>query len=425
MEVNKDVIKLDDFPLNPIQDQIYEIIPDKAKIVASTNRLFNKYPTRYISAVPRFAINAYSKAGDTVLDPFCGSGTTAIESMLLGRNAMSIDIDPFARLLIKVKTTVYTKKDINYLDALVKQIREMSPVEGIQYPIPDIPNIEKWFCKHSILWLSFLKYSIDTLAADNQNIKDYLYVVLSGIIRKVSNADEVSPKPYISTKYPKTPSDPAELFFKVEDMYREAIIDFSETVAPLSCKSAILESNDARTINSGCFIDLAVTSPPYINAYDYVRSLRFEDMWLGLASDEELKKNKQSYIGTEIAKSFYDNYTYALQSDTLVPITEEIAKVDAKRAGIVNTYFEDMARNMIAVREQLKQNGRYVIVVGDSNIRGQNIPTAKVLSEIAEKNGYSFELSFKYVIRDRYLHLPRGDRGGIIKYDEVLVLKKN
>ena len=96
-----EVIKLDDFPINPIQDQIYEIIPDKTKIVASTNRLFNKYPTRYISAMPRFAINAYSKAGETVLDPFCGSGTTAIEAMLLGRNAMSIDIDPFARFSIR------------------------------------------------------------------------------------------------------------------------------------------------------------------------------------------------------------------------------------------------------------------------------------------------------------------------------------
>ena len=120
-----EVIKLDDFPINPIQDQIYEIIPDKTKIVASTNRLFNKYPTRYISAVPRFAINAYSKAGETVLDPFCGSGTTAIEAMLLGRNAMSIDIDPFARLLIKVKTTVYSKEDIDFLDEVVRKIKEM------------------------------------------------------------------------------------------------------------------------------------------------------------------------------------------------------------------------------------------------------------------------------------------------------------
>ena len=390
-----EVIKLDDFPINPIQDQIYEIIPDKTKIVASTNRLFNKYPTRYISAVPRFAINAYSKAGETVLDPFCGSGTTAIEAMLLGRNAMSIDIDPFARLLIKVKTTVYSKEDIDFLDEVVRKIKEMSPDESFQYPIPGIPNIEKWFCDKSILWLSFFKYTIDKLAADNQNVKDYLYVVLSGIIRKVSNADEVSPKPYISTKYPKTPADPSELFFKVENMYREAIIGFSEAVAPLHCNSTILESNNARTINAENTIDLAVTSPPYINAYDYVRSLRFED-----------------------------KYRYASQSETVVPIVEKITEVDAKRAAIVNTYFEDMAKNMIAVREELKQNGRYVIVVGDSNIRGQSIPTAKVLAEIAEKNGYIFELSFKYVIRDRYLHLPRGNRGGIIKYDEILVLKK-
>ena len=152
-----EVIKLDDFPINPIQDQIYEIIPDKTKIVASTNRLFNKYPTRYISAVPRFAINAYSKAGETVLDPFCGSGTTAIEAMLLGRNAMSIDIDPFARLLIKVKTTVYSKEDIDFLDEVVRKIKEMSPDESFQYPIPGIPNIEKWFCDKSILWLSLLQ----------------------------------------------------------------------------------------------------------------------------------------------------------------------------------------------------------------------------------------------------------------------------
>ena len=43
---------------------------------------------------------------------------------------------------------------------------------------------------------------------------------------------------------------------------------------------------------------------------------------------------------------------------------------------------------------------------------------------MAEQNGYVRELSFRYVIRDRYLHLPRGGRGGIIHYDDVLVLRK-
>lgn len=419
-----DIIKLDDFPLDPGQDQIYEIIPDKAKIVASTNRLFNKYPTRYISAVPRFAIKRYSNPGDFVIDPFCGSGTTAIEAMLLGRNAVSVDIDPFARLLIKVKTTIYSQKDLDELNDVVDRMHGMTPDNSATYPRPALQNLEKWFTDDAILKLSFLKYQIDNLAAANQAIHDYLYVVLAAIIRKASNADNVSPKPYISTRFPKRPEDAIELFYKTEALYRPAITEFSCMVAPLSVTSSILGTNDARVITADHQIDLAVTSPPYINAYDYVRSLKFEDIWLGLADEQQLRQNRKSYVGTETSNSFYAEYNYATLSPMLMAIVKEIQQVDKKRAGIVMTYFEDMAKNMAAIRDALKCGGHYVIVVGDSNIRGQAIPTAKILTEIAENIGYTFDLSFKYVIRDRYLHLPRSGRGGIIKYDEILCLKK-
>lgn len=419
-----DVIRIDDFPMNPKQDQIYEVIPDKSKIVSSTNRLFNKYPTRYISAVPRFAIKAYSNLGDYVLDPFCGSGTTAIEAMLLGRNAMSIDVNQFARLLIRVKTTIYSDDDIRFLKDVIKTIKAKQPKECEDIALPKIPNIDKWFCEKSKTGLAFLKHEIDTTTSCNKKIKDYLYVVLAGIIRKVSNADEVSPKPYVSARFPKTPADPYELFFKTEEMYREAIIEFSRSVSSLKCSSIILDSMDARVIETNQMIDLAVTSPPYINAYDYVRSLRFEDMWLELATDEELRISRKKYIGTEVPDSFCNSFEYAKQSSSLSPIVDQISKIDNRRSTIVSTYFEDMAKNLIAVHQKLKEGGRYVIVVGDSNIRGQVIPTAKILSEIAVNNGYVFEKSFKYVIRDRYLHLPRAGRGGIINYDEVLIIKK-
>lgn len=105
-------------------------------------------------------------------------------------------------------------------------------------------------------------------------------------------------------------------------------------------------------------------------------------------------------------------------------MAEQIARVDDRRSRIVRTYFEDMAVNMEAVRQSLRPGGRYVIITGDSSIRGQTIPTSGILREMAEQNGYVRELSFRYVIRDRYLHLPRGGRGGIIHYDDVLVLRK-
>jgi len=417
--------KMHDFPQAPVNDQIYEIIPDKSKIVSSTNRLFNKYPTRYISAVPRFAILKYSRPGDIVLDPFCGSGTTAIEAMLQGRNALSIDIDPFARLLIKVKTTRYSAEDIAFLDGVVENIRAASEnAPSTPYALPDLQNIDKWFTYEAQCNLSFLKHCINTMAADNHKVRDFLLVAFAAIIRKASNADDVSPKPYVSTKYPKTPENALMLFFKVLEMYRSAIIDFSETVSGHNCTSVILPSNDARTIGNEEFVNLAVTSPPYINAYDYVRSLRFEDVWLGLASESTLRENRKSYVGSEVSTALNETHIFAQQSVQLTEIIEEIAKVDVRRSKIVSAYFEDMARNMISVRDALKSGGRYVIVVGDSVIRNQPIPTAKILTDIAVQNGYEYELSFKYVIRDRYLHLPRGDRGGIIKYDEILVLRK-
>lgn len=419
-----DVIRLDDFPLNPVQGQVYEIIPDKTRIVASTNRLFNKYPTRYIPAVPRFAIRAYSQQGDTVLDPFCGSGTTAIEAMRLGRNALSLDIDPFARLLIRVKTAVYRKEDLALLDRVVRQMEALDPGSTDASWRPDLPNLEKWFCKTSVRELAFFKEAIDRLAAENQRVRDYLYVVLAGILRRCSNAEEVSPKPYISTRYPKTPAVPSQLFYKTEALYREAITAFSREVSPYGCTSTLLESRDARQIDAGRPVDLAVTSPPYINAYDYVRSLRFEDLWLGLTSYRELQSSRGSYIGTESPGALHPECPRADRSELLAPLAEQIARVDDRRSRIVRTYFEDMAVNMEAVRQSLRPGGRYVIITGDSSIRGQTIPTSGILREMAEQNGYVRELSFRYVIRDRYLHLPRGGRGGIIHYDDVLVLRK-
>src|SRR5436309_4526069 len=66
---------------------------------------FHKYPAKYIPEIPRWAIRKFTAPGESVLDPFCGSGTTNVEARLQGRNSYAIDVDPLARLLTKVKTT--------------------------------------------------------------------------------------------------------------------------------------------------------------------------------------------------------------------------------------------------------------------------------------------------------------------------------
>lgn len=417
-------IKVSEFPDFPSQNEIYEIVPNKSVIVGNTHRLFNKYPTRYIPQVPRWAILKYTSPGDIVLDPFCGSGTTLVEALLNGRNGLAIDIDPFARLLTSVKTTRYSAADIERIDQIVNKIKNNLTITASADAYPDIPNISKWFNEQAIDRLAVLKTLIDEYAVDRIAIKNYLYIVLAAIVRRCSNAENESPKPYISTRFPKVPEDPFIVFFETESLYRNAIIEFAKDTEDLKVSNTILSSNDARNIVLDSMVELAVTSPPYINAYDYVRILKFENMWLGLADNKELVSLRKEYIGTEISSSFYTKYQYATQSETLCSIMPTIENVDRLRASMVGTYFEDMALNLIQVRNVLVPGGRYVIVVGDSTIRNQNVPTTKILTEIALANGYEFETVFKYIIRDRYLHMPRGNRGGIIKYDNILVLQK-
>lgn len=65
----------------------------------------HKYPAKFFPELPRWLIRRYSRECDIILDPFLGSGTTSVEALVLKRNSVGIDVDPFSRFLSKVKVT--------------------------------------------------------------------------------------------------------------------------------------------------------------------------------------------------------------------------------------------------------------------------------------------------------------------------------
>src|SRR5438067_5296644 len=65
------------------------------------------YPAKYIPQIPNTLIKTLSYAGETVADIFCGSGTTLVEALMLGRNALGIDANPLACLISDAKTTQF------------------------------------------------------------------------------------------------------------------------------------------------------------------------------------------------------------------------------------------------------------------------------------------------------------------------------
>ena len=398
-------------------NEIYEILTNN---VGYFTHSFFKYPAKFIPQIPSWAIDNFTNTDDIVLDCFAGSGTTLIEASLKNRECLGVDFDEISRLLSRVKSTKLSKNDIKFIK---KNLLKFDREKYIDRPLPKLKNLNHWFPKKNIKSLNALYFYISELKA-SKKIKDFLLVCYISSIRKSSYSDEQSPKPYISTKHKKEPKETVQLFNTIVEKYIEKL-DTDEF--NLHFKSKFI-GNDARSFKAKKYynkIKLVCASPPYINAFDYVRILRLENVWLRNLDDNNIIKHKKNQIGTEqIYANEYNELTYKFGIKELDNKIDELYKIDKKRAHIVCKYFKDMEENIINIRKYLKEDGSYVLVVGDCEIRKILFPVYKYLIEIAEKNNYKNSKNFSYLIRNPYLRIPRKKRGGLIKYDRIIVLNK-
>jgi hypothetical protein len=424
-----ETIKVKEIPLDKIPFQANFSIG--AEGLGSFTHGFFKYPCKFIPHIPRWAIKKYStKDRGCVLDPFCGSGTTLVEAVLLDKVALGIDFDPFSRLLAKVKSTPLSHEQLERLVTIIPRLVERAK-NLIEVKIPDIPNANLWFTKNTLTELVKIKTGIDELSrkGEDNHVIDFLLVCLASIVRKVSNADNQSPKPYVSRKIKKTPVPVYPTYEQVAFKNIKNIQEFSGKVR--NGRSYII-GNDAREIDSRKIeeithdgIDLAITSPPYINAFDVVRSLKLENFILNLVEKDELPEYMHRQIGTEFFRnSEYKEKPQLTQNAVLDRIIDRIYKIDKRRAYVVYKFFEDIKLNLQSIYDNLKNNGAYCMVVGDSKIRKLLVPTHTLVIDMGSDVGFRLENLFSYDIINRYLRFPRMGHGGLIKRDWVVVLRK-
>ena len=380
-----------------------------------------KYPCKFIPEIPRWGIKKYSKNKSTVVfDPFSGSGTTLLEANINGLNAYGTEIDDVAKLIIKVKTTRLDNNQINELDKIFEEIISVIYREDTIAYKPLINNLEHWFQIDAINQLGKMKTYIDSI--NDSEIKDFFKLCMVSIVKRVSNADDASPKPYVSKKIIKNPPTVEKEFTSIFNRYKQMLLEINE-IGEFG-KTSLLKGNalDFEIQN----IDLAITSPPYINAFDYGRTMRLENLWLATLTEECLRAKKSKYVGTEKIdiKKEKENLDILKKSELLNQYFNEIVEQDIKRAMIVKKFFEDMEKNLKLVYKYLSYGGKYIIVIGNSNIRKVNIESWKVLNDLATNIGFVRVKYFNYVIQNPYIRIPRKEKGGKINKDYVLVLER-
>lgn len=386
---------------------------------SSTNGLthgIHRYPAKYIPQIPRWAIREYSNKGDLVVDPFSGSGTTALEAIAQSRNGAGVDLDPLACLIAEAKVTPVSPGRLERLmqQLLVKALRH--PGQPI-LPLPDIKNFGHWFSQEAWSSLQSIRKAIAEIEASVDE-RRFMLTIFSSILRTVSNADDQSQKTYVSGTLKKTPPPVIPTF---EKSFRKALTGVSELASLESRGLASIYNESATDLPfEDKSVDLIVTSPPYLDSVDYMYNMMLEYFWLGtdlgINSRREFNARRRSYIGAKNAPS-------QTLPDSVKDLVDE-NEVPTYRRDVLGPYFSSMESHFAEAARVLKDGGRYVLVIGNSRTKGEMLPLHDALIALASTSGLLVEHAFGYRVRRHYMKFPRKGRGGIILMDWVITLRK-
>jgi len=417
--------------LPPARDLSGEFRKYIGKQVSYATHGIHRYPAKFIPQIPRFCIESHSKIGDVVLDPFMGSGTTLLESYIAGRTSYGIDIHPLARLIAKVKTTPLDPQRLDFAaKGLIQSIRQDE--SSNEDWIPEIPNREHWFRESVLTQLARIKKHVWSMP--RSDLQDFFKICLSSIVRKVSNSDDDSLIPEVTSfqrKLDRQGKTSYDAIAKFENTVNSKLVDASDlwrisgevNERYRETPTVNIIGNDARDVDlEDSSVDLAVTSPPYASAVHYVSVHKLEMFWLGLLS--EISELDSRVVGT--ARAYVSEYRAWEPRTEIAPlrkVLDELLAKDKKSAYIVYKYFDEMRKNFDEVNRVLKRNRKYCVVVGENTFRRVRIPTYRILAHVAGRSGFELKDLLCYDVINRHLDIPRWNDSRIER-DYVLVLQR-
>lgn len=325
-----------------------------------------------------------------VLDPMAGSGTVLAVARSKGHRAIGVDIDPLAVLISRVWTT---EVDSEALQEKANDVLEdahrifVSLRTRDAYPINADDEtqhfVRYWFDAYARRQLVSLATVIQEVQDDT--IRDALWCAFSRlIITKKSGAslamDLSHSRPHRAFKY--ALSKPFRKFLAATDRVARNCID-STTRDP--GPAARVYEGDARNLalEDGS-IDLVLTSPPYLNAIDYLRCSKFALVWMGYPIGN-LRRIRSTSVGAEIGKNVRDDsgIREILFELKLQP------KLTIKQEAVLVRYIDDMRCAVGEAARVLTHKGKAVYVIGENTIRGTFIPNAAIVEAVANIAGLS------------------------------------
>lgn len=341
------------------------------------------------------------RSGQVVLDPMSGSGTVLRAAAELGHTAIGFDLDPLAVLMSRVWTTPL--KAARLPQAAEELVHNARVVRG-EY-LPWIDHCEEtqsyvkfWFRSQQMKALRRLSFS---LAGKSGAVADAMRVALSRtIITKERGA---------SVARDTSHSRPHRVFLDNDyDVYKGFLLSarrLAERLTPDKLRGRVtVKSGDARRLRSLApnSVDAVITSPPYLNAIDYMRGHRLSLVWLGY-SIPKLRALRSCYIGAE---SRSDTEIPAVKLDKLLCDAGALEDLPNRELAMVRRYTQDVYRFLQQLSRVTKTGARVMLAVGNSCLKGVPVWNANINVAAAEALGFETIARSKRQLRISHRYLP-------------------
>jgi DNA modification methylase len=330
---------------------------------------YHPYSAKYIPQIPNRLISTFSKKNDLILDNFVGSGTTLVESKILGRNAIGVDINPLACLISKVKTTVIKKPAIEEISHFLVSLRDhifclrrnitlssfdkKTPLIGC-FAIESLhPNIPKWYHQNVIYELLAIRTKIN--AARNIEVKDFLIVAFSSLLRSVSNTTSGFGNLMINKNAPPKNRIFEKFSLAVARML-QSLTDFTRVATNSEVTIFNHDSRNLEFIRDET-IDFICTHPPYMAAVPYAEYQKLSLWWLGY-SQYDLE---QSLIGG-----------------------------GRSRADMPQRFFRDMEMSLLEMKRVLRKKKYCCITIGNPIYGGKSWKLNEFIKQNAIRIGFTY-----------------------------------
>ncbi|MCJ7507413.1 MAG: MerR family DNA-binding transcriptional regulator, partial [candidate division Zixibacteria bacterium] len=346
---------------------------------------FHNYPAMFIPQVARKLILAFSKESDLVCDIFCGSGTTLVESSLLNRNSIGIELNPLAVLIARVKTTPIDPKTLtNRLKAIINDYQHIKNME-----LPSFANLEFWFSKNVIKDLSRLRQAIWNIS--EENIRDFFSICFSEVVRIVSYTRHNEFKLFRSPDKltDKFKPDVLREFIKMCENNIIGMKEYVRDVLPQTYSRIIM--GDAIKDNGipHNSVDFIITSPPYGDSRTtvaYGQFSRLSSQWLDLLPPNVKDLDKELMGG----KNNVDiNDPILEQSNTLKYSIKTITEKDKARAKDVLSFYIDLDKALKQAHNILKPHRYFCVIIGNRTVKELVLKTDAIICELGERIGFT------------------------------------